>query len=103
MPKSVPQSVSYLALGIEPANAASLSARETAKVRVFLGVVQIVPLPTAAYHLAEGIARKYAPHLGTRPLDVLHVVGALVLKARAFYTFDNKQAKLASTLGLRIL
>ena len=63
----------------------------------------IVPLPAAAYQLAEGIARKYTPHLGTRTLDVLHVAGALALKARAFYTFDNKQAKLAFTLGLRIL
>ena len=67
------------------------------------GVVQIVPLPVAAYQLAEGIARKYTPHLGTRTLDVLHVAGALALKAGAFYTFDNKQAKLAFTLGLRIL
>jgi predicted nucleic acid-binding protein len=66
------------------------------------GVVQIVPLPAAAYQLAEGIARKHTPLLGTRTLDVLHVAGALALKARSFYTFDNKQAKLASTLGLRI-
>ncbi len=37
-PNSVPQSVAYLALGMEPANAASLSARETAKVRIFLAL-----------------------------------------------------------------
>jgi len=66
------------------------------------GVVQIVPPPAAAYQLAEGIARKHTPLLGTRTLDVLHVAGALALKARSFYTFDTKQAKLASTLGLRI-
>jgi len=66
------------------------------------GVVQIVPLPAAAYQLAEQIARKHTPLLGTRTLDVLHVAGALALKARAFYTFDNKQARLAATLGLTI-
>jgi len=67
------------------------------------GVVLIVPLPAAAYQLAERIARRHTPPLGTRTLDVLHVAGALALKARAFYTFDKKQAKLAATLGLRIL
>jgi predicted nucleic acid-binding protein len=67
------------------------------------GVVQIVPLPAAAYQLAERIARKHTPLFGTRTLDVLHVAGALALKARAFYTFDIKQAKLATALGLRVL
>jgi len=59
-------------------------------------------LPSAAAKVYD-FARKYTPHLGTGTLDVLHVAGALALKARAFYTFDNKQAKLAFTLGLRIL
>ena len=57
------------------------------------GVVQIVPLPAAAYH---------TPLLGTRTLDVLQVAGALVLKADAFYTFDQKQATLAIAVGLTI-
>ena len=66
------------------------------------GVVQIVPLPAAAYQQAEQIARKHTPLLGTRTLDVLHVAGALVLKADAFYTFDQKQARLATAVGLAI-
>jgi predicted nucleic acid-binding protein len=66
------------------------------------GVVQIVPLPAAAYQQAEEIARRHTPLLGTRTLDVLHVAGALVLKADAFYTFDQKQAKLATAVGLTI-
>ena len=66
------------------------------------GVVQIVPLPAAAYQQAEEIARRHTPLLGTRTLDVLHVAGALVLKADAFYTFDQKQAKLATPVGLTI-
>ena len=66
------------------------------------GVVQIVPLPSAAYQLAEQIARKHTPVLGTRTLDVLHVACALALKARTFYTLDSRQAKLASAVGLRV-
>jgi predicted nucleic acid-binding protein len=66
------------------------------------GVVQVVPLPAAAFQRAEQIARTRTPLLGTRTLDVLHVAGALVLKADAFYTFDQKQAGLATALGLRL-
>jgi predicted nucleic acid-binding protein len=65
-------------------------------------VVQVVPLPAAAYERAEQIARIHTPVLGTRTLDVLHVAGALVLKANAFYTFDQKQAALATAVGLRL-
>lgn len=65
-------------------------------------VVQIVPLPGAAYERAEQIARNHTPVLGTRTLDVLHVAGALVLKANAFYTFDQKQAALATAVGLHL-
>ncbi len=66
------------------------------------GVVQIVPLPAAAYQQAEQLARTHTPRLGTRTLDLLHVAGALVLKADAFYTFDQKQARLATAVGLTI-
>ena len=66
------------------------------------GVVQIVPLPAVAYERAEQIARTNTPLLGTRTLDVLHVAGAVVLKADAFYTFDQKQAALATAVGLRL-
>lgn len=66
------------------------------------GVVRIVPLPAAAYRQAKQIARTHTPLLGTRTLDVLHVAGALVLRADAFYTLDKKQARLATALGLRV-
>jgi predicted nucleic acid-binding protein len=36
----------------------------------------------------------------TRSLDVLHVASALVLHAETFYTFDEKQRKLAKAEGL---
>ena len=65
------------------------------------GVVRIIPLPPSAYQQAALIAGRHTPGLGTRTLDVLQVGGALVLKADTFYTFDQKQAKLASAVGLR--
>jgi hypothetical protein len=66
------------------------------------GVVRIIPLPSSAYQQAAQIAARHTPALGTRTLDVLQVASALVLKADIFYTIDRKQAKLASTLGLRV-
>jgi predicted nucleic acid-binding protein len=67
-----------------------------------VGVVRIIPLPSSAYQQAAQIAARHTPALGTRTLDVLQVVSALVLKADSFFTFDQKQAKLASALGLRV-
>jgi predicted nucleic acid-binding protein len=66
------------------------------------GVVRIVPLPSSAYQQAAQIVARHTPAIGTRTLDVLQVASALVLKADTFLTFDQKQAKLASALGLRV-
>lgn len=66
------------------------------------GVVRVIPLPSAAYQQAAQIATRFTPTLGTRTLDVLQVVSALVMKADTFHTFDQKQAKLANSLGLRV-
>ena len=41
--------------------------------------------------------------LGTRALDVLHVASANVLGCRRFVTYDERQAKLAHAVGLRVL
>jgi predicted nucleic acid-binding protein len=67
------------------------------------GVVQIRSIPNAAFERAKQIARRGTPRLGTRSLDVLHVALALLCKAQAFYTFDERQAKLAAAEGLAII
>jgi predicted nucleic acid-binding protein len=36
-----------------------------------------------------------------RTLDSLHVASALLLKAERFWTFDERQAKLAKAEGLK--
>jgi predicted nucleic acid-binding protein len=66
------------------------------------GVLEIKPIPNAALERAKQIARRGTPRLGTRTLDVLHVALALQFGAKAFYTFDARQAKLAAFEGLAL-
>lgn len=58
-------------------------------------------VPEAAFHLCADLGRRYAPTFGMRTLDTLHVACALELKAERFWTFDERQAKLAKTTGLK--
>ncbi len=59
------------------------------------------PLPENAFELCADLARRYAPKLGMRTLDTLHVACALELKADRFWTFDDRQAKLAKAQGIK--
>ncbi len=58
-------------------------------------------MPENAFELCADLARRYAPKLGTRTLDSLHVACALELKAERFWTFDERQSKLAKAAGLK--
>ncbi|HEY6764524.1 MAG TPA: type II toxin-antitoxin system VapC family toxin [Candidatus Sulfotelmatobacter sp.] len=60
-------------------------------------------IPDHALEVCADLARRYGPRLGMRTLDSLHVACALQLKADGFWTFDERQAKLAKASGLRIL
>lgn len=57
-------------------------------------------LPDAAWRTCIDLARKHGSALGVRTLDTLHVACALELKAERFWTFDERQAKLAEAVGL---
>jgi predicted nucleic acid-binding protein len=59
------------------------------------------PLPENAFELCADLARRYGPKLGIRTLDSLHVACALELKAERFWTFDERQAKLAKAAGMK--
>lgn len=59
-------------------------------------------LPDSAFELCTELARRYGSRFGTRTLDTLHVASALELKADRFWTFDERQAKLARTVGLKL-
>jgi predicted nucleic acid-binding protein len=59
------------------------------------------PLPDQAFEVCAQLAHRYAARLGIRTLDTLHVASALELKADRFWTFDERQAKLALAAGLK--
>jgi predicted nucleic acid-binding protein len=57
-------------------------------------------LPESVWTNCAELARRHGPRLGMRTLDSLHVAAALDLGAKAFWTFDQRQAKLAGAVGL---
>lgn len=67
------------------------------------GVFRVEPLMSEVWEKALVLARRYTAKFGTRTLDLLHVATALVVKTDLFYTFDERQRKLAQAEHLRIL
>jgi predicted nucleic acid-binding protein len=59
------------------------------------------PMPENAFDLCAELARTHGPKIGMKTLDTLHVACALELKAERFWTFDERQAKLAKAAGFR--
>ncbi len=64
------------------------------------GLWMQVDLPIRFWETSIDLARRYGPTLGVRTLDSLHVACALELKAERFWTFDERQARLAEAVGL---
>lgn len=58
--------------------------------------------PQEAFELCADLARKHGAGLAMRSLDSLHVACALELNAEQFWTYDERQAKLAKAQGLKI-
>jgi predicted nucleic acid-binding protein len=58
-------------------------------------------LPERAFTVCAQLAERHAAKIGVRTLDTLHVASALELKAERFWTFDERQAKLAVAAGLK--
>ncbi|MDQ2711127.1 MAG: type II toxin-antitoxin system VapC family toxin [Acidobacteriota bacterium] len=83
-----------------------ISARESQQVyRDFehdrnMGVWIQISLPDMVFETCIELARRHVPRLGTRTLDTLHVASALELKAVRFWSFDDRQLKLAKAAGL---
>jgi predicted nucleic acid-binding protein len=59
-----------------------------------------IDFPPRAWETCAGLARSYGSSLGVRTLDSLHVACALELGAEKFWTFDDRQARLAEAVGL---
>lgn len=64
------------------------------------GLWSCVDLPSRAWETSIDLARRYGPALGVRSIDSLHVACALELRAERFWTFDERQMKLAEAVGL---
>jgi predicted nucleic acid-binding protein len=59
-----------------------------------------VEFPHRAWETCASLALRFGPPLGVRTLDSLHVACALELKVQRFWTFDERQARLAEAVGL---
>jgi predicted nucleic acid-binding protein len=66
------------------------------------GLWREAALPELAFERCADLGHQYGPTIGLRTLDTLHIACALELKAEQFWTFDERQAKLAKALGLKI-
>lgn len=58
-------------------------------------------LPESAFEVCAQLARRHGARLGPRTLDTLHVASAVELKAERFWTFDDRQKRLARAAGLK--
>jgi len=65
------------------------------------GVWQVGNLTENTFETCADLGRRYGARLGVRTLDSLHVACALESKAMEFWTFDDRQTKLAKVTGLR--
>jgi len=64
-------------------------------------VKKIVKWPLA-FRIAFELSERPSMLIGTRSLDVLHVAAAKSLRANVFVSFDDRQRKLAATVGLKV-
>jgi predicted nucleic acid-binding protein len=66
------------------------------------GLWRLTNVPDNALEICAQLARRHGSTIGMRTLDSLHVASALELKAERFWTFDERQLKLAKAQGLKI-
>lgn len=64
------------------------------------GVWSLVDSSDMMWETCVDLGLRYGASLGVRTLDSLHVACALELKAQKFWTFDERQARLAEAVGL---
>jgi predicted nucleic acid-binding protein len=67
------------------------------------GILRHTPLAWSdALREAERLGEAHLTETGARSGDLLHVASAIVLGAREFVTFDQRQTKLARRAGLKV-
>jgi predicted nucleic acid-binding protein len=66
-------------------------------------VFRTEPLTSEVWEKALVLSRRHNAKVGARTLDLLHVATALIVRPDAFFTFDERQRKLARLEHLRVL
>jgi predicted nucleic acid-binding protein len=67
------------------------------------GILEHTPLNWSdTLREAERLGDTHLTHVGARSGDLLHVASAVVLGAKEFLTFDQRQSKLARRAGLKV-
>jgi predicted nucleic acid-binding protein len=66
------------------------------------GILKTQPLPAEVFGLARRLSRRHTAKVGTRSLDLIHVASAILLRPDVFYSFDERQRKIAATEGLTV-
>jgi predicted nucleic acid-binding protein len=64
--------------------------------------VDLVPSTSEMFAKAMELSHRHTQSFATRSLDLLHVATALIISARCFYSFDERQRQTASAEGLSI-
>jgi len=67
------------------------------------GIFQLEPLRSEIWQEALTLSQRHTASLGVRTLDILHVAAATILKPDAFFSFDQRQRKLAKAVHLAVL
>jgi predicted nucleic acid-binding protein len=65
------------------------------------GLWRETALPERTFEVCAQLGQRFGARLGVRTLDSLQVAAALELKADRFWTFDQRQEKLAKAAGLK--
>ncbi len=58
-------------------------------------------MPESAFDVCAQMGRCHGARLGLCTVDTLHVASALELKPARFWTFDERQKKLARAVGMK--
>lgn len=89
----------YVFRGVVSATDALAAWKHFEQDRTF-GIWTQVDLPIRLWETSINLAQRHGPTLGVRTIDSLHVACALELHAQKFWTFDDRQARLAEAVGL---
>ena len=61
------------------------------------------PPHSELYRIARELSRRHTPEIPARSLDILQTASALVIGATTFCSFDERQRRLATAAGLKLI